>query len=784
MFRYALPVALLATNLLPSISHAADQSPAAIQGAIERAGTNAAEIRRALDAAPASRRPGMEFLVANMPDSDLKSLSADFLLENLDLAYRARSEALWQDRLSDDLFLNYVLPYSNVNERRDNWRRDFRDRLLPLVREAKTPGEVAALLNNKLFPLLGVKYSTKRQKSDQSPYESTESGLASCTGLSILLIDACRAVGVPARFVGTPMWSDQSGNHSWVEVWDDGWHFTGAAEPNGNTLDAAWFTTRAATAKRDDPQHAIYAISFQRTPLRFPCEWNPQVDYISAVNVTDRYAAPQAALPEGMAHAMFRVLDGVGQRCACALRVESESGDIQFTGQTKDERFDANDHVTATLPIGKTYRVKVSGPNGTVETTIELRQSDQLFTLHLPALASSAVAAGDDRTTDPIQSLREYLAIGADMRPPLEDQPFAQASLSRAEFELARKLVWDDHLSRLRATRAAEMQELCLRDGELKMPFAYKTFGVKPQTGHCLYISLHGGGEAPKEVNDKQWENQKSLYEPAEGIYLAPRAPTDHWNMWHLEHVDRLFARLIEDMIAFEGVDPNRVYLLGYSAGGDGVYQLAPRMADRWAAAAMVAGHPNDASPLGLRNIGFAIYVGADDVAFQRNEVAGQWKDELAQLQHDDPTGYQHIVEIPPGKGHWMDHLDAATIPWMARFVRNPAPDRVVWKQDDVLHRQFYWLAMDDQQAKPGAEVVATRDGRQIDLRVNGVKQIMLRFDDRIVDLDQPVRVTAAGQTLFAGKLSRRIATLAKTLQERPDPEYLFASELTVSISE
>ena len=40
--------------------------------------------------------------------------------------------------------------------------------------------------------------------------------------------------------------------------------------------------------------------------------------------------------------------------------------------------------------------------------------------------------------------------------------------------------------------------------------------------------------------------------------------------------------------IVFEDVDPNRVYLLGYSAGGDGVYQLAPRMADRFAAASMM----------------------------------------------------------------------------------------------------------------------------------------------------------------------------------------------------
>jgi hypothetical protein len=37
-------------------------------------------------------------------------------------------------------------------------------------------------------------------------------GLASCSGLSILLAGACRAVGVPARIVGTPMWSNGHGN--------------------------------------------------------------------------------------------------------------------------------------------------------------------------------------------------------------------------------------------------------------------------------------------------------------------------------------------------------------------------------------------------------------------------------------------------------------------------------------------------------------------------------------------------------------------------------------------
>ena len=44
-----------------------------------------------------------------------------------------------------------------------------------------------------------------------------------------------------------------------------------------------------------------------------------------------------------------------------------------------------------------------------------------------------------------------------------------------------------------------------------------------------------------------------------------------------------------------------------------------------YTAAAMMAGHPNESSPLGLRNLPFAIHVGADDSAYNRNKVAKEW---------------------------------------------------------------------------------------------------------------------------------------------------------------
>ena len=58
----------------------------------------------------------------------------------------------------------------------------------------------------EVFKAVNVKYhATKRLKPDQSPSESMKIGYASCSGLSIILVDACRAVGVPARVVGTPL---------------------------------------------------------------------------------------------------------------------------------------------------------------------------------------------------------------------------------------------------------------------------------------------------------------------------------------------------------------------------------------------------------------------------------------------------------------------------------------------------------------------------------------------------------------------------------------------------
>ena len=364
-----------------------------------------------------------------------------------------------------------------------------------------------------------------------------------------------------------------------------------------------------------------------------------------------------------------------------------------------------------------------------------------------------------------------------------DDSKHEATPLTRDDAARALKILVDRRTARVRPGREGEVKDRRIKLGDLEMPFAYKVFGEKPATGRSLFLSMHGGGGAPARVNDQQYENQKGLYKPEEGVYLAPRAPTDTWDLWHQGHIDGFFERLIDDMALFEGVDRDRVYLMGYSAGGDGVYQVAPRMADRFAAASMMAGHPNEASPLGLRDLPFAIHVGANDSAYNRNTIGREWGEKLDALRKVDPTGYEHLVEIHPGRGHWMNREDASAVPWMAQFRRDPTPKKVVWHQDDVTRDRFYWLAVPPGTAKGGSTVIASVEGQEIRIeRAEGVVSLILRLDDRLLDLDRPVKITHAGKTLAETVFPRTINGLRESLEGPGDPGLAFPAAVGVTI--
>ena len=90
----------------------------AAESALVQAGTNRPELVKALNEANPGQRQGMQFLIENMPEQDLKSLTATFLRDNLTMAYKGWQEAPWGITIPTDIFLNDILPYASVTEPR------------------------------------------------------------------------------------------------------------------------------------------------------------------------------------------------------------------------------------------------------------------------------------------------------------------------------------------------------------------------------------------------------------------------------------------------------------------------------------------------------------------------------------------------------------------------------------------------------------------------------------------------------------------------------------------
>lgn len=255
------------------------------------------ELRRLMQSMPEAQRNDMAYLIINMPTEDRDTMSLDLLRENVEYATMVREKYSWAKSLPEDVYLSDVLPYFVVDEVRDSWRRELYELFAPEVEGCETMEEALRAVNSNIPRLTGVEYNTLREKTNQSPKESMRQGMASCTGLSILLVDAYRAVGIPARFVGTVSWHDNRGNHSWTEVWLDGeWRVTEYYFPS--KLDHLWFMADASKAVADDRMYAIYATRFGEADDWFPMIWaaldeaNPLEGLpqtFGAENVTQRY---------------------------------------------------------------------------------------------------------------------------------------------------------------------------------------------------------------------------------------------------------------------------------------------------------------------------------------------------------------------------------------------------------------------------------------------------------------------------------------------------------------
>jgi len=786
----------------PETKAKAESTPwwsSAVAQKLESAGSNRAELVTALKQIPSTQREGLQFLLEHMPERDARALRADYLLENVALAYEAHLQSPWRDQIPNDIFLNDILPYASVNEQRDAWRKKLREISAPLVTECKTPGEAAQQLNRKLFPLLKVRYSTERNRPDQCPTETMASGKATCTGLAILLVDACPSVDVPARVAGTPMWTNLRGNHTWVEVWNGDWHFTGAAEPDPNGLDRGWFAHDAAQAKKDVPQHSIYATSFKPTGLAFPLVWAPAITWVSAVNVSERYAPKSAPTATNKMRLLVKVLDApAGKRVAAQVTVAvATNRATRFLATSKDESADLNDIVAFELAPNTKYEIAVMDGTRIVHRDfVAAARAQELVTIPLddtPVLRFASQACyAPPPIKNPLSSadakelraaLTEFFAASAEKQSTWKFAASAEKLLRENE-PAVRQAAWE-------AYRGAPIHNAAKQDFDAKQarfdkylsPYTVKTVGIRPTNGWALFIAMHGGGGAPKELNDSQWKHMQIYYRehPEAGgyIYVALRAPNDTWNGFYDVYVYPLVANLVRQFLMFGDVDANKVFIMGYSHGGYGAFAIGPKMPDRFAAIHASAAAPTDGETTAktLRNTIFTCMVGEKDTMYGRFDRDKKFAAEIEALRGDRTDIYPVAVEIKAGHGH-SGLPDRDKIKDMYAAVRNPVPRELTWLMTDKVIQDFFWLHV-PAPAKKQEIWTSCRDNRIVLTASSNVVAASVLFDARLIDFTKPVQIELNGATT-SHKVEPTLRTLCETLARRGDPELAFTGKLDV----
>ena len=237
--------------------------------------------------------------------------------------------------------------------------------------------------------------------------------------------------------------------------------------------------------------------------------------------------------------------------------------------------------------------------------------------------------------------------------------------------------LWKEYITTYKTLNSANSFRVnMIKYNNKAIEFDFVKVGEKPQEGYPLYICLHDGEVSHSAFNTSEYKKMKTLYLKSitVGICLACKGLSDQSNCHYMDESFVLVEKMIKEMIAVNDVDPNRVYLVGIGLGGDAVYQLAARLADRLAAISINSGHTYGMNLKNLVNLPIQIQVGENDNVFEKNKNAVNSYISLLELYKEYNLPQKELqCNIHSGKGkHIIDY-------YLKKSIQNVINDPIAW---------------------------------------------------------------------------------------------------------
>lgn len=148
---------------------------------------------------------------------DLKMLSADYLIENIDQAFESWQKAPWASEVSFNTFCNYILPYNSYYEFPEKWRTLLKERYQYILDNPDIPKTMVDVL----CALVDEEKTWFSWTGDLEAYPSAISisnllkgHVGSCTDMANLAGYSAKALGIPVAMDYVHRWGN-GGTHAW-----------------------------------------------------------------------------------------------------------------------------------------------------------------------------------------------------------------------------------------------------------------------------------------------------------------------------------------------------------------------------------------------------------------------------------------------------------------------------------------------------------------------------------------------------------------------------------------
>jgi len=269
---------------------------------------------------------------------DLETIKADFLIDQIDYAFRAWREKPWAKDLTFEQFREYVLPYRGSGEPLESWRGTFWDKYAQIdsgMTDPTDPIEAAIAINSDIKTWFTFDPRFYLHPTDQGMTEMISTGMGRCEDMTNLTIYAFRANGLAITSDYTPYWANTGNNHAWNSILNTDGNvipFMGAeADPGSYNLNH-----KAAKVYRKTYSHQKQNLVFQDHKQEKIPRWLSGKNYRDVTtnysDVCDVEVEFEDTIPDSVDIAYLCVFNSGEWKAIHWARIENESATFTDMG--------------------------------------------------------------------------------------------------------------------------------------------------------------------------------------------------------------------------------------------------------------------------------------------------------------------------------------------------------------------------------------------------------------------------------------------------------------------